>query len=320
MLKRLIALGAALLPLYTLPAAAEYPDHTIQLVVPFPPGGAADIVARIIAQQLNGELGQTLIVENKPGAGGNIGGAFVARAAPDGYTLLLAAAGPTVINPSLYKNMPMDPAKDLAPVVLVQSEYNLMAVNPSVPAKTLDEFIAYAKTQPSITFGSPGNGTPAHLAGELLNQKTGLKTHHIPYRGSAPAVGDLMAGHTTFEIDNMSIILPPVKSGMLRAIAVASDHRLEAAPNIPTFAELGMKDFVIPAWKGLMVPAKTPVAIIDRINAAVNKVLAKPEVKQRFVDLGGETAGGTPADFAAIIKKDSEFYGALVKSTGAVIN
>ena len=321
MLRKLIVLCGAMIAFgQVAPALAEYPDHPIQIIVPFPPGGAADVVARIMAQQLNAELHQTLIVENKPGAGGNIGGAVAARAAPDGYTLLLAAAGPTVINPSLYKNMPFDPIKDFAPVALVQREYNLLAVNPSLPVKTLGEFIAYAKAHPGISFGSPGNGTPAHLAGELFNQRADVKTQHVPYKGSAPAVSDLIAGHTVFEIDNMSILYPPAKSGTLRAIAIASDHRVEAAPDVPTFAEAGMKDFVITAWKGLMVPAKTPQAIIDTLNVAINKVLAKSDVKKRFIDLGGEAAGGTPADFAAVIKQDTEFYSALVKTTGAVIN
>lgn len=321
MMKKLIAAGALLLSIVqAVPAAAEYPDRPIQLIVPFAPGGSADIVARLMAQTLTTEIGQNIIVENKPGAGGNIGGAYVAHAAPDGYTVLLAAAGPTVINPSLYASMPYDPAKDLAPVTLIEREHNLMVVNPKLPVKNLEEFIAYAKSHPGLTFGSPGNGSPAHLAGELLNQMAGLKMQHVPYKGSAPALSDLIAGHISLMIDNMPALLPPVKNGTLRAIAVASEHRAEAAPEIPTFAEGGLKGYVMIAWKGLMVPAKTPPAIISRLRDAIVKVLAKPDVKKRLLDLGAEPVGDTPEEFTAQIKDETAFFAKLVQSTGAKMN
>jgi tripartite-type tricarboxylate transporter receptor subunit TctC len=285
-----VLLFAALL--MATPALATYPEHPINLVVEFAPGGSADIVARLMAQALNSELGQTVIVENKPGAGGNIGGTFVAHAAPDGYTVLLAAAGPIVINPSLYKSMAYSPIKDLAPVTMIEREHNLMVVNNSIPANNLTEFIAYAKAHPGeINFGSPGDGSPAHLAGELLNQKAGLKMQHVPYKGTSPALSDLIGGHITLMIDNMPALLPAVKSGTLRAIAVPSEHRAAAAPDIPTFAEEGMPGFVITAWKGLMVPAGTP-----------------------------QPVGNTPAQFAVQIKDETEFYSKLVKSTGASID
>ena len=297
------------------------PEHPINLVVEFAPGGSADIVARLMAQELNSELGQNIIVENKPGAGGNIGGAFVAHAAPDGYTVLLAAAGPIVINPSLYKSMAYSPMKDLAPVTMIEREHNLMVINPSIPAKNLTEFIAYAKAHPGeINFGSPGDGSPAHLAGELLNQRAGLKMQHVPYKGTSPALSDLIGGHISLMIDNMPALLPAVKGGSLRAIAVPSEHRAAAAPDIPTFAEAGMPDFVITAWKGLMVPAGTPQPVIDRLHDAVLKVLAKPGVRQKLLDLGAEPVGNTPAQFGTQIKDETEFFGKLVKSTGASID
>jgi tripartite-type tricarboxylate transporter receptor subunit TctC len=314
-----VLLFAALL--MATPALATYPEHPINLVVEFAPGGSADIVARLMAQALNSELGQTVIVENKPGAGGNIGGTFVAHAAPDGYTVLLAAAGPIVINPSLYKSMAYSPIKDLAPVTMIEREHNLMVVNNSIPANNLTEFIAYAKAHPGeINFGSPGDGSPAHLAGELLNQKAGLKMQHVPYKGTSPALSDLIGGHITLMIDNMPALLPAVKSGTLRAIAVPSEHRAAAAPDIPTFAEEGMPGFVITAWKGLMVPAGTPQPVIDRLHDAIVKVLARPDVRQKLLDLGAEPVGNTPAQFAVQIKDETEFYSKLVKSTGASID
>jgi len=302
-------------------AAASYPDRPIHLVVPFAPGGATDIVARLLARYLPEELGQSIIVENKPGAGGNIGGAYAAKADPDGYTLVVAAAGPTVVNPSLYANMPYNPAKDLTPVTLIERDYNLMAINPKVPAKTLQEFIAYAKTKPGeINFGSPGNGSPAHLAGELLNQMAGIKMAHIPYKGSGPAVNDLIAGRISMMIDNMPALLPHVKAGTLRAIAVASEERAAAAPNVPTFAQAGLKDYVITAWKGLMAPAGTPPAIIDKLHDAMVKVLAKPEMRKKLIELGADPVGNTPEQFAAQIKSETAWWAKLVKSTGTRID
>jgi tripartite-type tricarboxylate transporter receptor subunit TctC len=309
---------------FTQPALADdaYPSRPIKLVVPFAPGGATDIVARLLARYLPDELGgQSVIVENKPGAGGNIGGAYAAHAKPDGYTLVVAAAGPTVINPSLYSNMPYDPAKDLTPITLIERDYNLMVVNPKVPAKTLTEFIAYAKSKPgAVNFGSPGSGSPAHLAGELLNQMAGLKMTHIPYKGSGPAVNDLIAGRITMMIDNMPALLPYVKAGSLRAIAVASEDRAAAAPDIPTFEQAGLKGYVITAWKGLMAPTGTPPAIINKLHDAVVKVLKKPEMQKKLVDLGADPVGNTPEQFAAQIQSQTAWWAKLVKSTGTKID
>ena len=313
--------AAALSSMAVATAQAAYPDHAIRLVVPFSPGGSADIVGRLIADAMRPILGQPVIVENKPGAAGNIGGSMVAHAAPDGYTLVLAAAGPTVINPSLYKNMPYSPIKDLAPISALTLENNVMAINPSVPAKTLSEFIAYAKAHPkTISFGSPGVGTPAHLAGELLNQMAGLHMQHVPYKGTGPAISDLLGGHITLMIDNMPPLLPHIQSGQLRAVAVPSAKRSKALPDVPTFEESGLKGFVVMAWKGLMAPAGTPEPIINRLHAAVVQALQTPEVRQRLSALGAEPAGNTPQQFAEQIKVETKWWADLIQRTHTTID
>jgi tripartite-type tricarboxylate transporter receptor subunit TctC len=301
--------------------AGGYPSKPIHLVVPFPPGGSTDALARLLAEELRVELGQPVIVENKGGAGGNIGGDAVAKSAPDGYTVLMAAAGPTVINPSLYPKLPYSPAKDLRPVTLLINEPNLMAVNPKVPASTVAEFIAYAKSQPKgVSYGSAGNGTPAHLAGEWFARLTGTTMVHVPYKGTGPAINDLIGGQTAMMIDNMSALWPHVQSGRLKALAVSSEKRALAAPQLPTIAESGVKGFAFSAWKGVMVPAATPDAVVNRLQQACAKALAKPEFRKRLVDLGAEPVGSTPEQFAAVIKKESASWAALVKSTGVQLD
>ncbi|MGO4329845.1 Bug family tripartite tricarboxylate transporter substrate binding protein [Cupriavidus sp. 2TAF22] len=325
MIKHILAalpmLLGALVPLRPALADAPYPGKVIRLVVPFAPGGSTDILARLLSERLKDELGQTVIVENRPGAGGNIGAELVARAAPDGYTLLLAAAGPTVINPSLYAKMPFDPARDLAPVVMLVREHNLMVVNAGLPVRNLKEFIAYAKAHPAqLSFGSPGNGSPAQLGGELFNQLTGLKLQHVPYKGSGPAVADLIAGHINLMIDNMPALMPHMQSGKLRALAVASEQRASALPDVPTAEQAGVKGFVVTAWKGLMAPAGTPPAVIARLNQASVKILASQAMRKRLADLGAEPVGNTPEQFAAQIRNDSRWWAALVKSTGTTLD
>ncbi|QKH39220.1 tripartite tricarboxylate transporter substrate binding protein [Achromobacter pestifer] len=310
---------AAVLP--SAHAEAVYPAKPIRLVVAFSPGGSADILARLLAERMAENLGKPVIVENKAGASGNIGGDFVARSAPDGYTLLLASAGPTVINPSLYSNMPYEPATDLAPVSLLIKDYNLMVINASIPARNLKEFIAYAKSHPGkLSFGSPGTGTPAHLAGELLNQRAGTELLHVPYKGTGPAITDLLAGHITMMIDNMPPLLPYVQSGKLRALAVASQARAESMPDVPTAKEAGLDGYVVTAWKGLMVPAGTPGPVIERLHVAVTQALASPEMKKRLVELGAEPVGGSPAQFAEQIRNDTAWWAALIKSTGTTLD
>lgn len=304
------------------PAMAEpaYPSKPIRLIVPFVPGGSTDVVARLLGAELKNELGQPVIVENKPGAGGNIGGDVVAKAAPDGYTLLLAAAGPTVINPSLYSKMPFAPMTQLAPVTMLVREHNLMAINASIPAKTLQEFIAYARSRPNeINFGSPGNGSPAQLAGELLNQKSGLKMAHVAYKGSGAAVVDLMAGHISMMIDNMPALLPHIQSGKIRALAVPSERRAAAMPEVPTFKEAGMSDFIITAWKGVMVPAGTPPDVVAKLYTSIARIMKKADMQKRMIEMGAEPAVNTPEEFGTIIKNETAWWAALVKSTGTKV-
>ena len=316
----LLAASAAALLGTSAHAQEPYPSKPIKLVVGYAPGGSTDITARLISDKLRAELGQPVVVENKPGAGGNIGADAVVRAAPDGYTLLLAAAAQIVVNPSLYKNMPFNPLKDLAPITQLQTDHNLMVVTPGIPATNLKEFIAYAKANPKgVTFASPGGGTPAHLAGELMNQVAGLTMQHVPYKGSGPALNDLLAGHVTMAIDNMPAFLPQVKAGKLRAIAVASPKRASAAPDIPTFDEAGLKGYTVSAWKGLMAPAATPPAIIQRLHAAAVKVLADPEIRSRMIAMGAEPVGDTPEQFGKTLREESASWATLVKSTGATL-
>jgi len=322
MFKQLIASTLATAACMAAPftAHAAYPDHPIRLIVPFAPGGSTDILGRMLAEALQPILGQTVVVENKGGAAGNIGGSLVARAEPDGYTLLLAAAGPTVINPSLYKDMPFNPAKDLEPITALTREHNLMAINPKVPANNLQEFIAYAKSHPnSISYGSPGTGSPAHLAGELLNQKAGIDMQHIPYKGTGPAITDLLANRINVMIDNMPPLLPHVQAGNLRAIAVPSATRAAALPDVPTFQEQGVSDYVIMAWKGLMAPKGTPRPIIEKLHQACVQVLQKPEIKQRLTQLGAEPEGNTPEAFGEQIRKETAWWAELIKQTNTTI-
>ncbi len=322
MLQKWLTATAAVIVCASAPglAFAAYPDKPIRLIIPFAPGGSTDILGRIMADALHPILGQPVIVENKPGAGGNIGGDYVARSAPDGYTLVMAAAGPTVINPSLYKNMTFSPTKDLAPITCIAREHNVMVVGKAVPAKTLQEFLEYARQNPGkLSFGSPGNGSPAQLAGELLKQKTGIQMEHVPYKGTGPAVTDLIAGHITVMIDNMPALLPQVKAGSLRALAIPSDARATADPSIPTFTEAGMPGFVVMAWKGLMAPAGTPPDIINKLNAATLQALKDPKLRSRLADLGAEPLGNSPEAFAKQIAEETIWWGDLVKSTGTKI-
>jgi tripartite-type tricarboxylate transporter receptor subunit TctC len=317
----LIAASCLLATVHPAQSQSAYPSKSVRLVVPFSPGGSTDALARLLAEELRAELGQPVIVENRAGAGGNIGGDIVAKAAPDGYTVLVAAAGPTVINPSLYSKMPYDPVKDLRPVTLLIQEPNLMAVNPDVPARTVAEFIAYAKSKPTeVSFGSPGNGSPAHLAGEWFNQLTGTTMVHVPYKGTGPALNDLLGGQIAMMIDNMPALWPHVQAGKLRALAVSTDKRTAAAPDLPTIAESGVASFSFGAWKGLMVPAATPQDIVDRLQVASSKALARPEFQKRLTGLGAEPVGSTPAEFAAVIRKETASWAALVKSTGTKLD
>lgn len=315
-----LSLAAGLLALASQVATADtaFPSKPVRLVVPFAPGGSTDVMARLIAEEMRKDLGQPVIVENRPGAAGNVGGDHVAKSAPDGHTVLVAAAGPMVINPSLYAAMPFSPTRDLRPITLLVSEANVMAVHPSIPARTVQEFIAYAKANPAkVSFGSAGNGTPGHLGGEWFNQIAGTTMVHVPYRGTGPAINDLLGGQIDVMIDNMLPLWPHVQAGRLRALAVSTATRSPAAPDLPTMEEAGVKGFEVNAWKGLMVPAATPPAVVTRLHDAASRALAAPALRKRLQEMGAEPVGNSPEEFAQVIRKETVTWAALVKSTGA---
>ena len=303
----------------SLPAAAQgtYPDHAVRVIVGFSAGGTTDVVARVIAKELTDELGQSFVVENKPGAGSNIAAELVTKAAPDGYTLLMMAVT-SAINQTLYPKLKFDITRDLTAVALGAKVPNILVVNPKLPINSVKELVDYANKNPGkLNFASSGSGTSIHLTGELFKLQTRLDVAHIPYKGSAPALTDLVGGQVQFMFDNMPSSWPLVQSGKLRALAVTSAQRSATAPDLPTMTELGYKDFDISSWFGLMAPAGTPAPIIDKLNAAVNKALAKPDVQKRLSDLGADVQQLSPAQFSAFVKKEVDSWGPVVKSSGA---
>ncbi|TMH61558.1 MAG: tripartite tricarboxylate transporter substrate binding protein [Betaproteobacteria bacterium] len=315
---RLFAL-ALLFPLLAFGQA--YPSKPIRLVCPFPPAGAVDIASRASAHELTRILGQPVTVENKPGAGGNLGGAEVARAAPDGYTLLMTTSGIQAINPALYAKMPFDPNKDLVPVAPLVSLNNVLVLHPSVPAKSVKEVIALAKSQPGKwTYASSGNGTSIHMSGAMFTQMTGVDMLHIPYKGSGPAVTDLLGGQVHMMFDNIPSSLPHIKSGKLRALATTGAKRDPALPDLPTMAEAGVPGYESGVWFGLSVPAGTPKDVIQRLNAAAVQVTKAPEFIKRMTDLGYNIIPGTPEDMANMLKAELTRWPPIVKASGAKID
>lgn len=310
-----LAATLAILAPHAARAADAYPAKPVRFVVAFPPGGGTDIIARAIAQKLAERIAQQVVVDNRPGAGGNIGTDIVAKSAPDGYTMLMGSAGPLAINASLFGKMPFDPIKDLAPVTLAASTPNVLVVHPSLRAATVKELIALAKARPGeINFASSGHGTPAHLAGELFNSMAGVKMVHVPYKGAAPALADLLGGQLTFMFDTVITSVPQIRAGKLRAIAVSSGRRASSLPEVPTLQEAGIANFDISQWQGVLAPAGTPKAIVDRLNAEIVRAMRSPDVRERIVTQGGnEIVTGTPEDFAALIKSDLRMYAKLIK-------
>jgi tripartite-type tricarboxylate transporter receptor subunit TctC len=301
------------------PAAADaYPARPIRFVVAFPPGGGTDIIARSIAQKLSGRLSQQVVVDNRPGAGGNIGTDVVAKSAPDGYTLLMGSAGPLAINASLFASMPFDPIRDLAPVTLAASTPNVLVVHPSLKAATVKELIALAKAHPGeINFASSGHGTPAHLAGELFNTMAGVKLVHVPYKGASPALADLLGGQVQIMFSTMPPALPHVKDGKLRALAVTSLKRSPAAPGLPTVDEAALPGFEANTWHGVVLPAGAPPAIIARLNREIVAILHQPDVVERLSAQGAEPVGSTPEEFAAYIRSETVKWAKVVRESGA---
>jgi tripartite-type tricarboxylate transporter receptor subunit TctC len=285
--------------------AADYPTRSIKVIVPYAPGGGADAVARILGQHVGASLGQSVVIENKGGAGSIIGTDMVAKAEPDGYMLLLGQSGPISINPAVYRKLPYDPIKDLAPVTMTNSYPYVLVVNGKLPVNTLQEFIELAKSKPgSMNYGTTGVGAANHLMSELFCSKTGVKMTHIPYRGTALAVADAVAGNVTMVFSDPVSALPQVNSGNLKALAVTSPRRASAFPTVPTMKESGYPDIEAIAWHGIFVPARTPQAIVDRLNAEFVKALQIPEVKDVLGKQAMQPVGDKPQEFAAFLKKD----------------
>lgn len=312
-----LAVGAAALPTAAF-AQAPYPSKLITIVVPFSAGGTTDILARIVAQGLTTELGQSVVVDNRPGAGGNIGGVVAAKAPADGYTLFMGTVGTHAINASLYKKMGFDPVKDFAPLTRVANVPNLLVANPNQPFKTVKELIAYAKANPGkVNFGSSGSGSSIHLSGELFKTMAKVDMVHVPYKGSAPAVTDLLGNQIGIMFDNMPSAIQHVRSGKLVPLAVTTAKRSPELPNVPTIAEAGVPGYEATSWFGMLAPAATPAPIVAKLNAALVKVLAQPDVKKKINDQGAEVYSETPAEFAAFIQQESVKWGKVVRESGA---
>ncbi len=285
-------------------AQSAYPNKPIRLVVPFAPGGSNDIMARIIGQKIGESTGQTVIIDNRGGASGIIGTDIVAKASPDGYSLLMMSLT-LAVNPSLYKKLPYDTDKDLAPVSLVASAPLILVVHPSLPVKSLKDFIAHAKANPGkFNFGSGGPGTTPHLAGEMLKSMAGLQMTHVPYKGGGPALADLVGGQLQLMLENIPSTLPFVKSGKLRVLALSGLKRSALVPDVPTLDEAGLKGYEIVGWNGLFLPAGTSGAIVNRLHAETVKALALPDIKERLSGMGAEGVGSTPAQFTAFVKTE----------------
>ena len=300
------------------PGSSGYPTKPIRLVVPFTPGGSTDVLARAIGQELTKAWGQSVVVENVPGAGGAIGADKVAKAAPDGYTLLMGHIGTLAVNPSLYPRLPYNPVKDFAPVAWVARVPNVLVVHPSVAARNVKELVALAKSRPGqLNYGSGGNGSAANLATEFLKLQTGTSLVHIPYRGTAPAVTDLMAGQIQLMFTGLPALVAPLKGGQLRALAVSSPQRLEALPGVPTVAESGYPGFEALSWQGVFAPAGTPPELVERISADVNKAVRAADVRDYFAARGFLVEGTTPAAFKTFLEAEVKKWSAIVKVSGA---
>ncbi|MBB6560067.1 tripartite-type tricarboxylate transporter receptor subunit TctC [Acidovorax soli] len=302
-------------------AQAAYPNKPVTIVVPFAAGGTTDILARIIAQALTVEMGQSVIVDNRAGAGGNIGGALAAKAPADGYTLFMGTVGTHAINAALYKKMPFDPVKDFAPLTRVANVPNLLVANPAQPYKSVKELIAYAKAHPGkVNFGSSGNGSSIHLSGELFKSLAKVDMVHVPYKGSAPAVTDLLGNQIGIMFDNMPSAIQHVRSGKLVPIAVTTAKRSPELPNVPTIAEAGVPGYEATSWFGMFAPTGTPAPVLAKLNGALVKVLGQADVKKKINEQGAETYSETPEQFAAFIKTESVKWGKVVHESGASLD
>jgi tripartite-type tricarboxylate transporter receptor subunit TctC len=317
----LIACGIAMLG-GRATAAETYPSHPVKIVVPFPAGGSNDIVARVIAQKLSERNnGQTFFVENRGGAGGNIGAEAVAGSDPDGYTLLLTAPPPLTINAALYKDLRFDPSGAFAPVALIAAVPIVLAVHPSTGIHDVKQLIALARAKPgSLFFGSSGNGSTNHLAGELLKSMTGIDIVHVPYKGAAPAMNDLVAGHIPVMFDNIPAVLPQVRAKNINAIAVAGSKRASALPDVPTVAESGVPGFEASAWFGLVAPAKTPAPVLAKLTGDIDAILKMPDVAKRFDELGAEPGSVSGAEFGKFLAAETTKWTKIIRQSGAKVD
>jgi tripartite-type tricarboxylate transporter receptor subunit TctC len=301
-------------------AAQSYPSKPVRIIVNFPAGGIADLYARIIGAKVQESWGQPVVIENRTGAGGNIGAEAVAKSAPDGYTLNMSAIGPHAVNVSLFSKMPYDPVKDFAPIALVLEAEGLLVVHPSVPANNVPELIAYARSNPGkLTFASAGMGTASHLAGELFKTMAKVEMTHVPYKGNVPAITDLLAGQTSLLFATMPTVLPHAKAGKLRALATIGAGRSAAAPELPTIGE-SLKGFEVNNWIGLFAPAGTPPEIVKRWNGEVMRVMQSPEIQARLPNEGARFSPNTPEQFAAFVKGEIAKWAPVVKASGARVD
>jgi len=319
-MKRIIAAAVALVAAF--PAAAQqWPTKPVRFIVPFPAGGTTDILARVVGHRLSETLGQQFVVENRAGAGGNVGTEVAARAEPDGYTIMMGTIGTHSINPSIYSKLPYDPVKDFAPVSLVAMVANIVVVHPSVEAKTIQELVAYAKKNPGkLNFGTPGNGTSGHLSGELFKSLTGTDLTHVPYRGSAPMLQDLIAGQIQMTFDNLPSALPHVRGGALRALGVTTPERWPATPDIPTVAEQGVAGYDATAWFAVYAPAKTPPEIVAKLSQEIDKGLKTPELAAKLREQGAEPVGGSPERLGQFTAAEIEKWAKVAKAANAKID
>jgi tripartite-type tricarboxylate transporter receptor subunit TctC len=297
--------------------AQDYPSQPVRFVVPFAPGGTTDVLARLVGEKLSASLGQQFVVDNQAGAGGNIGTAQVAKAKPDGYTLLMGTVGTHAINASIYPRLPYDPIKDFAPVTLVATVPNVLVVNPEVPANSVAELILLAKEKPGeLNFASSGNGTSIHLSGELFKSMTGVDMVHVPYKGSGPAVVDLLGGQVQMMFDNLPSSAPQITAGKLRPLGVTSKERSPTLPDVPTIAEAGLPGYEALSWFGVLAPAGTPDAIVAKLQEEIAAALADPAMRERLAELGAVPVGDTPAEFADFISAETAKWAKVVQEAG----
>ena len=312
----LIAAAAA-----TLATAQPYPTKPIKFIVPFPPAGSTDLSARAVAGKLGERIGQPVVIENRPGAGGNIGTDVVAKSAPDGYTLIVGTVGTHAINPNLYTKMPYDHVKDFVPVILLSKTPNVLVVNPSLPVNSVADVIRLAKSKPNeLTFASSGSGTSIHLSGELFKSLAGVQMTHIPYKGSGPMLIDLISGQVNMAFDNLSAAIQHIKAGKLKALATTGTQRPPNLPDLPTIAEAGLTGYDSTSWNAIFAPAGTPREVVERLNREIRAILESPETRKFFTEQGAEAGGGTPAELAEFVRAETAKWQKVVKDSGAKVD